>query len=147
MMEALFLFLAVLAGMTMPVQSGLNAQFQQHWAHSAILAGAVNFAVGTVTLVAVVLIMRIPVPGLTGKTAPWHWMAGLLGAYFVTVMTFLAPRLGAATLIGFILAGQIGISLILDHFGLVGYAHKPVNWQRILGALLVGGGVFLIRRF
>ncbi|MDL2209845.1 DMT family transporter [Desulfovibrio sp. OttesenSCG-928-O18] len=147
MTEVFFLFLAILAGMTMPVQSGLNAQLQQHWAQNALLAGAVNFAVGTVALIAVLLIMRVPVPALGGKTTPWQWLGGFLGAYFVTVMTFLAPRLGAATLIGFILAGQIGISLVLDHFGLVGYEPKPVNWQRILGALLVGGGVFLIRRF
>ena len=146
-MEILFIFMAILAGMTMPVQSGINAQLQYHWAQSSILAATVSFAVGTLGLIAVLLIMRIPLPALSGKTAVWHWMGGLLGAYFVTVMAFLAPRLGAAALVGLILAGQIGISLVLDHFGLIGYAQKSINWQRVLGIALVGGGVFLIRRF
>ena len=50
-------------------------------------------------------------------------------------------------MIGLILAGQIGSGLVLDHFGLLGYTQKLINWQRVLGAVLVGVGVFLIRRF
>ncbi|CAK7018554.1 MAG: hypothetical protein DELT_02343 [Desulfovibrio sp.] len=146
-MEILFVFMAILAGATMPVQSGINAQLQHQWAQSSILAATISFAVGTLALIVVMLAMRVPLPPLSGKTAFWHWTGGLLGAYFVTVMVFLAPRLGAATLVGLILAGQIGIGLILDHYGLIGYAHKSITWQRILGALFIGLGVFLIRRF
>lgn len=146
-MEALFLFMAVLAGVTMPAQAGINAQLQQNWAQSSILAATISFIVGTLALIVTMLVLRIPLPPFAGKTALWHWSGGLLGAYFVVVMAFLAPRLGAAALIGLVLAGQIGASLLLDHFGVLGYSHKAINWQRILGAVLVGGGVFLIRRF
>lgn len=146
-MEIILIVMAVVAGAGMPVQSGVNSQLQQHWAQSSILAATVSFAGGTLALIAVTLAMRIPIPPLAGKTAFWHWTGGLFGAYAVTVLAFLAPRLGAATLATLFLTGQILASLLLDHFGLVGYAQKSLNWQRVLGGFLVGCGVVLIRRF
>jgi transporter family-2 protein len=37
-------------------------------------------------------------------------------------------------------------SLVLDHFGWVGFAQHPVSLPRLAGALLVVAGVALIRR-
>lgn len=146
-MEIVYILLAALAGAGMPVQAGVNSQLQQAWAGNSILAAAASFAVGTVALLVLVLVLRIPIPSLGGKTALWHWAGGVMGAYFVAIMAFLAPRLGSATLIGFVLAGQLCISLALDHFGLLGYAQKAITWQRVVGILFVGCGVFLVRRF
>ena len=147
-MDVVLLYLlTILAGSTSGVQAGINVQLQNSWAHNPILAACVSFAVGTLCLVLYLLLARVPLPPLPEKCIPWHWAGGLLGAFFVSVMVYVAPRLGAATMIGLILAGQIGASLVLDHFGLLGYAQKSLTWQRLLGALLVGGGVFLIRRF
>ena len=129
----------------MAMPPGINSQLVIHWARSPLLAAFVNFAVGTLCLLLFLLATRTPVPPLPAKIVPRHWTGGLFGAFFVAITIYVAPLLGAAAMIGFILAGQIGASLILDHFGLVGYAQKSITWQRILGALLVGGGVFLIR--
>jgi transporter family-2 protein len=139
--------LAVTGGATMSVQAGINVQLQQHWAGSPVLAAAVSFAVGTLALLVYVLVMRIPIPPLPAKITPWHWAGGFLGAYLVSVTVYVAPRLGATTMVALVLAGQVGVSLLLDHFGLVGYAQKAVTWQRLVGVALVAGGVFLIRRF
>ena len=146
-MDSFFIsVLAVLAGMGASVQAGVNYQLQAHWAKSSILAAFVSFFVGTLSLLLVVIVAGIPIPAFPETIIPWHWAGGFLGAYLVTIMVVAAPRLGAATMIALVLAGQIGISLILDHFGLFGYAQKAVSWQRLLGASLVGTGVFLIRK-
>jgi transporter family-2 protein len=58
----------------------------------------------------------------------------------------LAPRLGAATLVAALVAGQMVASLLIDHYGWVGFAVHPVNPVRILGAALVVGGVVLVQR-
>jgi transporter family-2 protein len=39
------------------------------------------------------------------------------------------------------------VSLILDHFGLIGYASHALNAWRIFGVVLIVGGVALIRWF
>ncbi len=143
----LMCLLAITAGSTLSVQAGINAHLQAGWAGHPALAAMVSFAVGTLGLFAYVLIMRIPFPAFPGRTVPWHWLGGLLGAYFVSVSVYVAPRLGAVTMVALILAGQVGVSLLLDQFGWLGYPQKDISWQRMAGVLLVAGGVFLIRRF
>ncbi|WP_461208389.1 DMT family transporter [Desulfocurvus sp. DL9XJH121] len=148
-MDALFILLAVAAGATAPVQAGINAQLQASWARTPVLASLVSFFVGTVALACYVLATREPLPGLSGMgQAPWwQWTGGLLGAFFVTMTILLAYRLGGATLFSLVVAGQLAASLVLEHYGLLGYAAHPVNWQRLAGAALVVAGVVLVRRF
>jgi transporter family-2 protein len=43
-------------------------------------------------------------------------------------------------------AGQLIISLVLDHFGAFGVPRSPVNLGRIAGVALVIAGVILVRR-
>jgi len=56
-----------------------------------------------------------------------------------------APRLGAATLVALILAGQAIASLLVDHFGWVGFPEHAVTPGRLAGVLLVASGVALVR--
>ena len=58
----------------------------------------------------------------------------------------LAPRLGAAALIAALVAGQMMASLIVDHFGWVGFAQHAVTPLRPAGAALIVVGVILVRR-
>jgi transporter family-2 protein len=59
----------------------------------------------------------------------------------------LRPRLGAATFISITIAGQVFVSILLDHFGVVGFAARPVTASRLLGALLLIAGVLMVRKF
>jgi bacterial/archaeal transporter family-2 protein len=142
----LLLLLAVLAGAVLPVQAGINAQLRVTLGNP-LAAALVSFLIGTVALVLIELGARIRLPPLAVlERAPWwHWTGGLLGAVYVGMMIVLAPRLGAATLIAAVVAGQMVTSLVLDHYALVGFAAHPLSLQRILGAALVIGGVALVR--
>ncbi len=147
-MNLFWIALALLAGATLPTQAGINAQLQLHWARHPALASLVSFTVGTLALVGYCVAARVPFPSLAGTTTQWwHWVGGLLGAVFVTVVTFLAPRLGAATMVGLVVAGQMIASVGLDHFGALGYAERPVTLMRLAGIAMLVGGVVLIRRF
>jgi transporter family-2 protein len=70
----------------------------------------------------------------------------MLGAVYVLVTVVVAPRLGAATMIATIIAGQMLASLLLDHYGVAGYAPHSVNAWRIAGTLLIIAGVVMIQR-
>ena len=60
--------------------------------------------------------------------APWWvWVGGLLGAFYVLGSVVAAPKLGAATLVAVILAGQAFASLLVDHFGWVGFEENPIT--------------------
>jgi bacterial/archaeal transporter family-2 protein len=57
----------------------------------------------------------------------------------------LSQNLGAAVMVALIITGQMITSLILDHYGLIGYARHPINPARVIGTILLLAGVFLIR--
>ena len=58
----------------------------------------------------------------------------------------LTPRLGTATLFGFVIAGQILVSLLVDRFGWLGLPQHPLTLSRLVGAALLLAGVVLLRR-
>jgi transporter family-2 protein len=143
-----FILLALAAGFCLPTQAGINAQLNQ-WSQSAILAATISFAVGTIGLFVYALCLRIPWPAVdTMSRHPWWvWTGGLLGAFLVASTVVLAPRLGAASMVALIVAGQMTASVVLDHFGWLGYQLHPLSALRILGVCLLVGGVVLIRWF
>ena len=75
------------------------------------------------------------------------WIGGALGAFYVTGSIVVAPRLGAVTLIAVILAGQALASLVVDHYGMVGFDAHPATAGRIAGVLLIAVGVLFVRLF
>ncbi len=144
----LLLPLALAAGMAAPTQFAINAQLR-NVVGGPVLAAAISFLVGTVALVAAALVVTRSVPGVGAITGSpwWIWIGGLLGAFFVAASIVLTPRLGAATTVGLFLTGQVIASVIIDHFGLFRVAVHEATLPRILGALLVVAGVFLVQRF
>jgi transporter family-2 protein len=141
------ILVAILVGVVLPVQSGVNAQLRIGVGHP-LLAAFISFAVGTIALLGLNLALRVPLPAGEAVTRLpwWHWIGGLLGACYIYLAILLAPRVGAATLVASIVAGQMATSLLLDHFGWVGYPQQPLTPTRAVGALLVIGGVLLIQR-
>jgi bacterial/archaeal transporter family-2 protein len=143
----LFLLLALAAGVLLPVQAGLNAQLRSALG-SPLAAALVSFLVGTAGLTTVALLLRTPLTlgRAWAATSPWQWSGGLIGAVYVLAAIVLAPRLGAATLIAAVVAGQMITSLVLDQYGLVGFPVHSLTLVRLLGAALVIAGVILIQR-
>jgi transporter family-2 protein len=138
--------LALLVGAGLTVQVGMNATVRSAIG-SPVLASIANFAVGLVALCAVAMVAGgRPPPGAIGAVPGWAWLGGVLGAAYVASSTILAPRLGAAALLAWLLAGQMVAGLLMDHYGVLGFPAHPVSWQRIAGVLLLLAGVWLIMR-
>jgi transporter family-2 protein len=140
--------LALVAGALIPVQAAANA------ALSKSIGGNVPFSALTLFLVAgavtalAVLVSRDSVPTATSlHAAPWwSYVGGLIVAFYVFSITFLAPRLGVGTAISLVVTGQILAALTIDHFGLFRSLTFPLSPTRLLGAGLMGIGVFLALR-
>ncbi len=143
-----FLLLALIAGAILPVQAAVNNKLAVHM-QFPVLAALFSFLVGTMALLAYILLSGTPVSELfSAKSAPPHtWTGGLYGAFFVTSVIALVPRLGVALTFSIIVAGQMLATLPIDHYGLWGTPVKTINLPRLLGVLMVIGGVILVRRF
>jgi transporter family-2 protein len=141
-----YVALAALAGFFLPLQALVNARTSQALG-GPFVATLVNFVGGTIVLFIILSAMRTPIPTAeqVGKVPFYAWFAGLAGVMFVTQAAVTVPKLGAAAVIALAIAGQLFGSMILDHFGVLQQPH-PVTWEKILGAFLLLGGVWLILR-
>ena len=139
---------AVAAGAMLPFQFGINSVLARY-VDGAARASLVSFVVGTLALLLAVLVYFRGMPsGDRLAAGPWWiWAGGILGAFYVLGSVVTAPKLGAATLVALILAGQAAASLTVDHFGLVGFDENPLTAGRLLGIGLVALGVALVRTF
>ncbi len=146
-MDWLYILIALLAGAFLPTQAGINSQLRD-WTGDPALAALISFSVGTLALGVYSAVMRIPWPPLrTAVDLPWWiWTGGLIGAFFVAVTVVLVPKLGAATMVGLMIGGQMIAGLVFDHYGLNGYPVRPATFLRIVGAILLVTGVVLIRK-
>lgn len=143
-MNAAGVAVAVAIGAFLPLQALINAQLGRA-TQGPLFASFVSFLVGTLSLGAVLLVMRTPVPGtqVLGNVPAWAWLGGLIGAVYVFSATLLVPRLGAASLICLVIFGQVVASLLLDHYGVLA-STRPADALRICGAALVLVGALLV---
>lgn len=143
-----FIFLALLAGMAMPTQAVVNSKLAGSIG-SPILAAFISFFVGTLVLFVYMILTGVPLSNLAEikNAPPVALLGGFLGAFFVSVMASIIPRVPVALAFSLAIAGQMLVTLLIDHFGWLGVAQKPINLMRVLGAALITVGVVLIRRF
>ena len=147
---ALGLGTAMAAGACLAVQVGVNGNLARGLG-SPVLAALASFAVGTVAIALFVLVTRIPLRpegSNPGGVPIWIWiLGGALGAFYVISVIRLGPKLGAATTLGWVVAGQMLAGLALDHFGALSFPQHAISLPRIAGAALIVGGAVLIRAF
>jgi transporter family-2 protein len=147
-MTLISILLAFLGGTFLTLQVGVNAQLRLLIGHP-IYATFISFCIGTLYLFVASLTVHTPWPsfGRFLQIPWWAWTGGVLGATYLWFAVLVAPRLGATVLVGLIVAGQLAASLLLDHYGLLGFPLHPINPYRALGAILLVSGVILIRQF
>lgn len=78
------------------------------------------------------------------RMVPWYaFGAGVFGLVVISAMSYMIPRAGVAASLIILLAGQLLIGTVLDHFGWLGAAQRPLDLTRVLGLSVVMAGVWL----
>ena len=78
------------------------------------------------------------------RTVPWYALiAGVFGLVVIAAISYMIPKVGVAASITTIVAGQLLVGTILDHFGLLGASVRTLDLTRILGLGVVLFGVWL----
>jgi bacterial/archaeal transporter family-2 protein len=79
-------------------------------------------------------------------SAPWTlYLGGVFGFVIIAAAVLVFPRLGAAYSIALMICGQCLAAMIIDHYGLLGMEKSPATLPRVIGVLLVVGGVAVFR--
>jgi thiamine biosynthesis protein ThiS len=75
----------------------------------------------------------------------YYFLGGLAGALIVGTMALSGPRIGIGATSAVFVAGQMVAAIALDHVGLLAQAKDPIDAAKVAGALLIVGGVVLVR--
>ena len=145
-MRMALILLAVIAGAFLPIQSALNGQFAARGA-TVLWVGVISCIVTALSLAAAALLFwRLPPPpiGLLTSTPPLLWMGGILGTVIMVGLILVAPRIGAALMFVFFVAGIMLCSLALDHFGVLGLPQQSMTVGRVCGAALILAAAILV---
>lgn len=142
------IFLALVVGAFLPLQVGVNSKLADA-VGSPIISAFISFCVGTAALFAYILITGLPLGSVVNakNASPISWIGGFLGAFYVAASIVLLPKLGVAMTLTLIIAGQLLMGIIMDHYGLLGVPIKPISFGRIIGVVLVLLGVLLVKRY
>jgi transporter family-2 protein len=149
-MRLLLLLAASICATVIPFQAIINGRLGQLVANP-LLAALVSFASG---LVALAVIVFATTPGLPSLPRDLNWTdippylftGGMLGAIYVTVVLTLVPRIGAANVLAAGIVGQLIMSVVIDHYAVLGVPQNPVNLVKLAGCVLLVLGMLLIQR-
>jgi len=125
-----------------PINSGLGKSV------GTFQAAFCSFLLGTVVL-ALIAGLSGGYAGIAGglrEVGPVYLIGGILGAVYVTTVLVTVRTLGAGGVTAATIAGQLAMSMVVDHFGLLGVDRDPVTVERVAGLALLAAGTFLIVR-
>jgi len=113
------------------------------------LASAISFALITFFFLGATLIMPHPLPtrDQLAQLPWWAVVGGLVGAVQVYAGLTLVNKVGAGPFVGFTVTAALITSLLIDHFGWFRMQPHPLNAGRIIGGVLLVGGISLIAKF
>lgn len=81
------------------------------------------------------------------RELPWYMLgSGLFGLVLYLSLNVTVPKLGAGTAIILIIVGQLLVSMLIDHFGAFGIPVRSLDLSRVVGALILLFGAYLIIR-
>ncbi len=132
--------LSLAAGLAGSVQAAVMGELGERVGIVPALALSVvlGFAGGLVML----LVVERSFDGLRAALNEplWLWSGGLLSLLIVLTITVGTPRIGVTSTVGLIIAGNLAMAAVIDHFGLLGQEEIPIGWPRLLGLALLAAG-------
>ena len=147
MSKLIWILLALLSGAFLPIQGGLNTKLGKAVANP-VYASMFSFVIGALALISYIIVTRQTISWAGIKDAPnYIWLGGLLGAFYVTIIVLAFPILGPGLTFGLVVAGQMIVSVLLEHFNILVAQQNPISFMKVIGIVLVVAGVIIIRKF
>lgn len=140
---------AVLAGISNPLQSGSNSALLKS-IQAPVVGAFIVYAVGTLCLLACIPFVGFPLKAALAKLGGvpwWAFIGGFCNALFLLCSLLITKKLGSATFTTIVVISAVVTSVMLDHFGLLGFEVRPATALRLVGAGLSIAGVALIAIF
>ncbi len=130
------------AGLGIPILAALNARLGT-LIGSPSAAALILFTVALLATAAATLVTGPQALAKALSQPPHLFLAGLLVAFYVLSITYVAPTFGVGNAVFFVLLGQLVSAAIIDHFGLFGARPAELSLTRLAGIAVMAVGVTL----
>jgi len=142
-MLIIYVLLAVFVGVGFATQTVVNSKIAISLS-SPINAVLLSFLVSVFAILGFkVFSGNMIIAGIRSISPWWYVSGGVLGALSLTILIFITPKLGVSLAISIMIAAQLVMALLFDHFGMFGLEERPVNLYKIMGVLCLLTGAFL----
>ncbi|MDB5511784.1 MAG: hypothetical protein JWR08_1267 [Enterovirga sp.] len=147
-MSGLLYVFAIVAGVLNTIQSGANVTLSKTLDQPVAALLVITFMSVVTYMLAIPFIgFGLPGPDRIAAVPWWGWIGGLLGGIYVLSMIFVAEKVGAAAFMGLTVTSALVTSLVLDHFGWLGFDVHQAGLWRVLGGVFMIAGLALICLF
>ena len=140
---------ALVAGIANAFQAGINSTLAKTLGQP-FLAALLVIGVSALGVAAAGLVsgrLAWPAASAFAEVPWWGWVGGILSAVLLMSQLFVAEAIGAGPFLGIIVVTGTVASLVIDHYGLVGFKVHALNLWRVAGGALMGIGVLLVALF
>ena len=142
--SALLIIVAVIGGISVALQAQMMGLLDKS---IGTLEGVFVTYAGGGLLIALVLIIMRGGNLVAWQSVPWYaYSSGALGLVIVGAIGYSAPRLGLVATFTIIVSAQFIVAAVIDHFGVMGAATRPLDLSRMLGIALLLAGIWLTMR-
>lgn len=142
--SALLIIIAIVGGISVALQAQVMGLLDKS---IGTLEGVfITYAGGGLLIAIAMIFMR---GGNLGawQSAPWYaYSSGALGLIIVGAIGYSAPRLGLVATFTIIVSAQFVVAALIDHYGILGAATRPIDLSRMLGITLLLAGIWLTMR-
>lgn len=144
MLKLIFPLLALIGGMALATQGQINGGLGKK---VGVIEGSfISFSIGTLTLLFILLFFGSGNISALSTVPKWQLTGGLLGAFYVVVQVIVVPKIGVSASLMAVIAGQIILGAVIDHYGFFGGNRFPLDRQKIIAILLLFVSLYLYNR-
>lgn len=139
----------LLAGIANAIQPGQNSTLARGLSQPLTAGLVVGIGAGLTVLGAGLATRRLAWPSMSeaAQVPWWAWLGGVLGGGVVITQVLIARQVGAGAFLGLLVTAGVVTSILLDHYGWVGFEAHPATLWRIFGGVLMIIGVVFVAAF
>lgn len=134
--------LLLLGGMAIAAQSSINGSLSVRT--DVVTTAWLANVVAAIILWFLVIFFEQPQAETMLSVPPWQLSGALFGTFSMVAIVIGVPRIGTAATIVAVIAGQIIMGLLVDHFGWFGNSQIVLDYKRIAAIALLAGALYLI---
>ncbi len=146
-MSFLLILVALVSGIANPFQSGFNAELNKRLG-APLWTTVTVYLTGLLGILLLEALVRHPLQLSKFADVPWWaWLGGLVSIISTFIGLSIAQRLGSGVFTGASLTAALLTSVLLDHFGLIGFKQHTASPGRLAGCALMVTGLWMVSKF